>query len=123
MATSDEEFLEELRTAFQIEAGEHLQITANSLLELEADPERASSPLLESIYREVHSLKGAARAVDASAIERVCQALEDLLSDWKFGALPPHANHFDPVHRALDIIAELLDRSTAPVADSRISQI
>ena len=108
--TPDEEFLEELRAAFQIEASEHLQSIGAALLEVEKAPTAAPASLIETISRDAHSLKGAARAVDAVAIERICQPLEDVFSAWKYGELLPAPNQFTPIYQALDVIEGLLGK-------------
>ena len=98
MMTPDEEFLEELRAAFQIEASEHLQAIGTGLLEVEKAPSSAPASLIEAICRDAHSLKGAARAVDAVAIERICQPLEDVFSAWKYGEFLPAPEQFTPIY-------------------------
>ena len=127
--TPDEEFLEELRAAFQIEASEHLQSLSSGLLEVEKAPTLAPAALIETICRDAHSLKGAARSVDASAIERLCQALEDVFSAWKYGELRPAANQFDALYAALDLMGDLLENpqneTSAPISDvvSRVQSV
>ncbi|NQD93745.1 hypothetical protein HP532_13925, partial [Pseudomonas sp. CrR25] len=57
-----------LLESFRIEAGERLGVLADSLANWrEAN---ASAEAIESLFREVHSLKGAARAVSLRPIER-----------------------------------------------------
>ncbi len=109
MAEFEQQFLSRLRETFKIEADEHLSAISGSLLELEKSPvsERAAS-LLESVYREAHSLKGAARAVNFRDVEALCQSLEGILSSWKKGDLAPSAQLFDALHRSVDAAARLL---------------
>ncbi|NQD94206.1 response regulator, partial [Pseudomonas sp. CrR25] len=47
----------------------------------------ASAEAIESLFREVHSLKGAARAVSLRPIERLCHAWESLLGAVRGGHL------------------------------------
>lgn len=109
MSISDEAFLQELRAAFQIEAGEHLQSMSTGLLEMEKDPSApAHAPLIETICREAHSLKGAARAVNVMDVETICQALEDVFSAWKYKTLLPAASQFDTLYQSLDAIEKSL---------------
>ena len=109
MPANDEAFLKRLRAAFQIEAEEHVQAMAGGLIELESgtDPARRQE-IIEMIYREAHSLKGAARAVNNSEIESVCQALESVFSAWKRGEAEPAREQFDALHRAVNLVGELL---------------
>ena len=74
MTGSDEAFRARLLETFREEADEYLEAITGGLLELEKgglEPE-----LVESVYRRIHSLKGAARAVNLREIESVCQNLE-----------------------------------------------
>ncbi len=109
MAASDEAFLKRLRAAFQIEAEEHVQAMGAGLLELESGvaAERRKA-VVETIYREAHSLKGAARAVNFAEIETVCQELESVFSLWKKGELEPAPEQFDALHRAVNLVGGLL---------------
>lgn len=122
MSSSDDEFLKELQAAFQIEADEHVQVMSNGLLELEnAATPQERQPILERVYREAHSLKGAARAVNMTDVETVCQALETVLSDWKRQETAPKQAAFDSVSHAVTLITDLLaaSRVGAPVPDRR----
>lgn len=115
MSTKDEEFLGQLRATFNIEAAEHLQAIATGLLELE----KASVPdsrrgLFAAVFRAAHSLKGAARAVDFTEIESLCQSLEDLFAAWKREEGVPSAAAFDTAHRALDAITAALSAPATP---------
>lgn len=115
MPESDAEFLKQLREAFRLEAEDHLQAMRLSLKGIEdhvravegsgatVEPEIAGE-LLERIYRETHTLKGAARAVNATPIETLCQALEDVFAAWKRRDRTPSPEAFDPLYRAVNAI-------------------
>ena len=80
----DDEFLQVLRETFKVEAAEHLQSISAGLLELEKAPASDGvHRIVEVIFRAAHSLKGAARAVNFSEIETICQGLEDVFASWK----------------------------------------
>src|SRR5665647_27970 len=84
MADKNEEFLKKLLATFRIEADEHLQAMFSGLTELEKTPAgKQWSETVERIYREAHSLKGAARAVNLTEIESVCHALESVFAGLK----------------------------------------
>lgn len=109
---TDEEFLPKLREAFAIEAREHLQATTAGLLELEKAGETPrQKPLIETIFREIHSLKGAAGAVSRTDLQTVCQALEDVFSAWKRQPVRVSAEGFDTLNRAVDLVGRLLKSS------------
>ena len=72
MDNREEEFLERLKNTFRIEADEHIHTISSGLLELETDAGlQEKDQILETIYREAHSLKGAARAVSLREVEKV----------------------------------------------------
>ncbi len=105
MSTKDDEFLKELRATFKVEAEEHLQAIAAGLLELEKVPApKVQRRLVETVFRAAHSLKGAARAVDFTEIESLCQSLEDVFATWKRQESGPSPKVLDTLHRALDAI-------------------
>jgi two-component system chemotaxis sensor kinase CheA len=113
---SNDDFLKELQAAFQAEAAEHLQGITSGLLELErgGKPEDLAS-LVERIYRQAHSLKGAARAVDASGVERICQSMEGVFARWKRAGATATPESFDRLQEALDVVGALLtDPAAAP---------
>ncbi len=77
----EEELLQKLREAFQAEASERLGTIFTNLALFEkcfAAQERIS--LIEILYRDAHSLKGAARAVNIVVVEQLCQPLETFLA-------------------------------------------
>jgi two-component system, chemotaxis family, sensor kinase CheA len=116
------DFSAELRDAFAVEAGEHLQAMTKWLLEIEKAPDPARRRgIVESIFREAHSLKGASRAVTRPDVESVCQALESVFASWKEtpAAIPPEA--FDTVNAALDFVGQQLTGSGAPNSSAEVN--
>ena len=115
MDLSNREFLEKLLATFRLEAEEHLQAIASGLVELERLPSGPQqSAVLERVFRETHSLKGAARAVNQTAIEAVCQAVESILSALKRRELPVSPELLDILHSAADTLGRSLPTSGAP---------
>jgi len=109
MTAAEEEFLRSLRATFKVEAAEHLQDIGTGLLELEkaAAPEEQQQ-LIETVFRAAHSLKGAARAVNFTEIESLCQSLEDLFAAWKRRESLPTPSTLDTAHRAVDKMSEAI---------------
>src|SRR3569833_538387 len=108
MAGEDKDFLKRLLATFRVEAAEHLKTMASLLLQLEATaPSVETAAQMETLFREAHSLKGAARAVDLHAIETICQALESTLALFRQKEMAPPLAAFDTLHRALDQIGQL----------------
>ena len=111
--TTDDAFLLTLRATFKVEAAEHLQTIGSGLLLLEKTADATERlPLIETVFRAAHSLKGAARAVSFIDIESICQSLESLFASWKRGDSTPTAKALDVAHRALD---EILAMTSTPI--------
>ncbi len=118
---TDEEFMRKLSEAFAVEAGEHLQAMTAGLLELErSTPGDAQRELIETTFREAHSMKGAARAVNRTDIEMVCQTLESVFATWKQQPFTAAPEVFDVLNRAVDLVTRLV--SLAEVAQSSSDQ-
>ena len=64
--------------------------------------------IIETAFREAHSLKGAARAVDRSNVQVLAQSLEKLFVRWKDGGVSPSAEGFGPIRQAIESIEKLL---------------
>lgn len=100
-----EDIRQQLINSFKVEQTEHIQRINQGLLALEKDPGRANRPaILEEIFREVHSLKGAARAVGMTIIESLSHGMEELLLQAKEGRLTFTGELFDLLYQTLDMI-------------------
>lgn len=124
---SKEDFLKKLVTAFKGEAQEHLQALSSGLLALEkAPPDEMRRQIVETIFREAHSLKGAARSVNATEVENVCQALEGVLAAAKRQQLVLAPEAIDVMHQTVDLLAALLsslDSQRTPEEKNRQREI
>ena len=108
MATKSDEFQKRLLAMFRVEAKEHLEQMTAGLLELEKTPTAERQPtLVENVFREVHSLKGAARSVEMTGVEALCQSLETVFAAWKRGELDPSPELYDAFHRAMNSMSLL----------------
>lgn len=109
MDKKQEAFLLELISDFKIEAAEHHQAIVNGLLKLEKKPPVAEhKPLIEIVFREIHSLKGASRAVEQRDIEQLCQAMEGVFHLVKQDKLTLTAPMFDTLYKASEILGVML---------------
>lgn len=108
MNKRDESFQRKLLETFRTEADEHLQAISSGLLQLEKSQSSSQPELVETIFREVHSLKGAARAVSLSEVETVCQALESVFSVFKRQSVVVSPELVDLLHQATDGLGQLL---------------
>lgn len=106
---SHDGFLERLQQTFRAESQERLQNLSKALVtfENETDDEQQRA-LVEIIFREVHSLKGAARAVDRNDIEQLCQSFESLLSQLKRRQLTSSPALADLLLKAADLLERTL---------------
>jgi two-component system chemotaxis sensor kinase CheA len=88
MADRKNDIKTRLMATFRVEAEEHLQALTANLLALERGvPPSEVQAMLEATFREMHTLKGAARSVGLMEVEAVCQACESLLSRLSRGKL------------------------------------
>ena len=110
MAEKDSDFLKRLLKTFRLEAREHIDALFAGIDEIEksADAVRQAE-LIETIFREAHSLKGAARSVNLVQIETACQALENILAAMKNKQVALSSELFDSVHQGISRLNELLE--------------
>lgn len=114
MDRKEAEFQAALLATFKVEAEEHLKAISDGLLELEKDPEEQErKALVERIFREAHSLKGAARSVGFASIQSLCQSLENVLSAWKQARIVASKDFFDTLYRTVDLIGKEIKISPA----------
>jgi two-component system chemotaxis sensor kinase CheA len=110
--------LQEILGIYKAETEEHLQKLNEGLLLLEKAPQRTET--LEEIFREAHSLKGAARMIGFENVEKIAHGLEDLFSQARKGELAFDRPVFDVIFAALDAISKLtadwLEHPDAPLA-------
>ncbi|WP_432735683.1 hybrid sensor histidine kinase/response regulator [Maridesulfovibrio sp. FT414] len=117
---NDAELKKRLLAAFRGESTERLRVLSSDFLKLDQGaPEDEAHRLIESSYRELHSLKGAARAVGLGAVERFCQVFESFFSELKNKNLLPPKNVCAAMLGWLDVLEELMSREDE--SDSSLS--
>lgn len=120
MSQNEDEFLKRLLSIFKVEADEHLETIYSGLLNLEKESDdKKQIEIIETIYRETHSLKGASRAVDMEDVGSICQSAENLFAALKRREIKTSARLFDTLHHIFDIIGKSLSSSEA----NRIPQL
>jgi two-component system, chemotaxis family, sensor kinase CheA len=117
MGQKEQEFLQRLLATFRVEAEEHVSAISSGLIELE----KVSSPegrmeIIETVFREAHSLKGAARSVNLVGIESACQSLESLFAGLKAHEVSHSSDLFDQLHQMADTLGALVSDSATEVA-------
>lgn len=121
METKNNAFWQKLLETFRVEAEEHVRAMSSGLIALEkaAEPEKRTE-IAEAIFREAHSLKGAAHAVNKTEIGAVCQSLETAFAALKRQSIALTPELFDTLHQDVDGLARLLV-SSEPGPGSRES--
>jgi two-component system chemotaxis sensor kinase CheA len=102
-----DKLIQRLRATFSSELREHVEAFNRELLSLERggnDATRAES--IKTLFRTAHSLKGAARAVNAGKLELVCHNLEELLTGLRDGSRQLTPEIFETLFRAVDTFEE-----------------
>jgi two-component system chemotaxis sensor kinase CheA len=118
------EFLKRLLDTFRVEAQEHVNALSSRLIELEkASTAQKRLEVTEAIFREAHSLKGAARAVNMTDIEALCQSLESVFAALKSQEITSSAGLFDLLHEAVDSLGKLLSTNKGKPDSSRQSAL
>ncbi|SCY61732.1 CheA signal transduction histidine kinase [Nitrosospira sp. Nl5] len=130
MTDKDDAFLKRLLATFRLEADAHLQAMSSGLLALKKNPAPGQrADIVETIFRDAHSLKGAARAVNLTQIEAVCQSLENVFSALKSKRLAASPPLIELLLRTTDTLGGLLaiDKDVAgapePLVDTLIRQL
>jgi two-component system chemotaxis sensor kinase CheA len=106
----NDNFLKELLNDFKVEAIEHYESIVKGLTDLElVSGAEKKQEIIERIYRNTHSLKGAARAVNLNEIERLCSCLETIFGHLKKGELAVTSQLLDSMHKSIDVLKVLID--------------
>ena len=109
MDKKDDEFLKRIQATFRIEAEEHLRVFSAGLIELEKTrTKKRIAEIIETMFREIHSLKGAARSVDQKEIESVCHPMESLFSALKRHEITLSPMSFDILYKAVERLSKLI---------------
>ncbi|MDA8388701.1 MAG: response regulator [Nitrospiraceae bacterium] len=104
----DGAFLQKLLATFKVEAAEHVSAISADLVALEKAAPNMRAGIIERVFRESHSMKGAARAVNLSTVETLCQSFEDVLSALKKQQVAPEAEIIDLLHRSVNILGGII---------------
>jgi two-component system, chemotaxis family, sensor kinase CheA len=129
---NEEVLTQELMASYRAEARERLEAITRVLLAIERDASRSGrAQHVEHIFREVHSLKGAARSVSETAVERVAHAFEDAIVAARKRPngedLPLHDwyGHLDQLGALIDqsVVAALPLEESIRVATPRLDRL
>jgi len=123
MNTNDKEFEKRLINTFRNEAAEHLHAIAKGLIKLEQATEDQAVEMIESIFREIHSLKGAARSVGQKEMESLCQLMESIFSALKRREIKMQTDLFDLFHDSVNVLKQLLNQPQNGFATTARSEV
>ncbi|HEY4490931.1 MAG TPA: Hpt domain-containing protein, partial [Acidobacteriota bacterium] len=105
MTRKETDFLTRLLATFKLEAEEHVKQISAGLLELEKKPpSEKETELMEVVFREIHSFKGAARAVNQTQIESICQLLESIFAAMRRQQMSLSQALLDLLHRTVNLL-------------------
>ncbi|WGL61101.1 hybrid sensor histidine kinase/response regulator [Pigmentibacter sp. JX0631] len=110
--------LNKLLQTFKLEAEEHLNNMITFLVELEKEnDENSKKTLIENIFREFHSLKGASRTVNRLEAEKICHACENVFFLLKNNQLKLSSELFNQFHALLDLLGKVVVINDNEISD------
>lgn len=98
--------MQEILNDFLVEAGELLESIDQQLVELEQTPEDLD--LLNSIFRSVHTIKGAAGFLALNQVVELAHKAEEVLNKLRQGTLKMTSTKMDALLAAADILTVLI---------------
>ncbi len=118
-----ERLIARLMQTFVDELDEHKRALERDLLALERS--RGDAAVLNSLSRTVHSLKGAARAVDVGVVEQACHRIEEIIARVRDGGLDPDRTPFALLLEVVDALADVGARlrAGADLADNALAPL
>jgi two-component system, chemotaxis family, sensor kinase CheA len=122
MGTKDSEFLKRLLAMFKIEAQEHLNVISTELTKLEKGNVKNQAEVVEIVYREAHTLKGAARSVNLAEIVSLCQSIENVFSALKGEQIGFSTQLGDLLHQTVDFCYRLVDSPKISTSEKAVLQ-
>ncbi len=121
MNDREAELLKRLLATFRIEADEHLGTLTAKLLALEKEQQAEQrQALIEIIFRETHSMKGASRAVNLTGVEAICQRLESIFADLKNAKKMLSEKDYDLLYHIIDKMKLMIFPSDKESTDEKI---
>jgi two-component system chemotaxis sensor kinase CheA len=118
MNSQNDDFQKRIASTFRIEAEEYMSDFSNGLTILEKNPSSVIyAETVEKVFRTIHSLKGAARAVEQTNIESICQPLESVFASVKQNKttlLPTTFDIFFGVMKRLNELVANLEATPTP---------
>jgi two-component system chemotaxis sensor kinase CheA len=109
MTSQDKAFEERLLATFLIEAEEHIHAISLGLTELEKGLAGEDlHVLIETMFRDAHSLKGAARSIGQKEVESLCHPMESVFSALKRHQIELQPGIIDLLHDSVSVLSLIL---------------
>ncbi len=105
MSADDTELLKE----FAVESQEHLSDIENQLLTLESQGDDMDVALVNTVFRAIHSIKGAAGFMGLDTLGGLAHRAEEVLGRLRSSELRPTSVVINTLLRATDRLKELID--------------
>ncbi|MFO0940967.1 MAG: Hpt domain-containing protein [Pirellulales bacterium] len=105
MSADDTELLKE----FAVESQEHLADIENQLLTLESQGDEMDVALVNTVFRAIHSIKGAAGFMGLDTLGGLAHRAEEVLGKLRSNELRPTSVVINTLLRATDRLKELID--------------
>lgn len=103
----------EVLAAFAEESTVRISALERGLLELEREPARADANLLNSVFREAHSVKAGANLLGLRQVEVAAHRLENVLDLLRSGRLAAGPEVCQALLDGVDLLRDILDAPTA----------
>ncbi len=113
--------IEEILNIFREESEEQLQKLNKNLLTLESNPKDYTA--ISELFREAHSLKGAARMIGLDDIQSIAHKLEDVFGLAKEGDLEVCPEIVDIMCKAVDCITSIVSESIRTRGKAEVPEI
>jgi two-component system chemotaxis sensor kinase CheA len=110
------ELEDEFRPMFVEEAKGHLERIASGLLALETAPDDQAA--IDAVFREAHTMKGAAGMVGMMRVSRLAHRLEDLLVELRAGTRRSTPELTDAMLRVVDGLGRLIASAASGEQDA-----
>ncbi|HEY9100576.1 hybrid sensor histidine kinase/response regulator [Chitinimonas sp.] len=115
MADNEESLFKRLLVTFKAEAEERLRVMQSLLQALQAPDSVDRHPaLIEALFREAHSLKGAARAVHQTNLEAKCGVLESMLARLNYSSVNVSGASLNKLFQSINALEYALSGKPSP---------
>lgn len=111
----------EILNIFREESEEQIHKLNKNLLKLEANPKDQTA--INELFREAHSLKGAARMIGLNDIQLIAHKLEDVFGSVKENHIKINPEITDILCKAVDCINSIIEESIATRGEASFDRV